>query len=338
MNWNNIERCKFVIGREIVFGILKSRIQLACQNFCDMTFGVLGGVDWNSPSLNACKAIVRQIGIEDTSAGDLNGKPVVYLTDHGGVKYIGPDVLENWNCPPRRLSMLKDLLDDSEEFREVDWTDGHIALLHNLIVRYVTEFSPYPYQPFRTQNIRSGDTFLDIGAFRGYLSMKAALKVGVSGAVFSVEPVSDNLAFVEAQVAANGLDNVVCMDYAVTNEDVEDVAFFVTQNQVNACVTDNISGPRNELVVRNKSVDALVRDVMRNSPRRVIASITTNGTEMELADSLLSKLVDAGAKYVEITMPVLYTQEKLRTFLASIVHRASIYKVQFPWLKLIYHK
>ena len=59
----------------------------------------------------------------------------------------------------------------------------------------MTEFSAYPYQAFRTYNLLPGDIFFDVGAFRGYVTLKAAQKIGENGFVYAVEPINENIDF-----------------------------------------------------------------------------------------------------------------------------------------------
>jgi FkbM family methyltransferase len=107
-------------------------------------------------------------------------------------------------------------------------------------VRYVTEFSTNPYQFCRTQNLGSGDTCLDIGAFRGYVSLKASLKVGARGSVYAIEPIRENLEFMQKHTELNELENMVSLKRAVSNETSSDVQFYATENQASACCKTNL--------------------------------------------------------------------------------------------------
>lgn len=66
------------------------------------------------------------------------------------------------------------------------------------------------------QQIRRGDTFVDVGAHVGYYTLIAARVVGDEGRVFAFEPDPDNFALLRRNVTLNGFRNVVLEQRAVT--------------------------------------------------------------------------------------------------------------------------
>jgi FkbM family methyltransferase len=63
--------------------------------------------------------------------------------------------------------------------------------------------------------VRPGDSFWDLGAHKGFVSMAASRMVGPTGAVVSMEPSATNLWFLRAHVAWNGVENVQVIPAAV---------------------------------------------------------------------------------------------------------------------------
>ena len=216
-----------------------------------------------------------------------------------------------------------------------DISDAHTALIHNLALRYVTEFSSYPFVGSRTVNLKAGDTFVDIGSFRGYLTCKAALKVGNYGKVVSVEPVPENVFYIELQKIKNNFDNIKIIPSALSVIDADTIDFFRTKNQANATTPVHLSGDINKTTVNNYSTKELAREILLNKPGRVIISITINGTEIEIMESLITLLKDS-VQYLEITIPLLYTESRIKQLLQNSFVNGSYTTVKYPWFKVIF--
>ncbi|MBA2616394.1 MAG: FkbM family methyltransferase [Actinobacteria bacterium] len=67
------------------------------------------------------------------------------------------------------------------------------------------------------ERLRPGMTFLDVGAHIGYFSVLAGRLVGPSGLVLAFEPHPRNFELLLANVWRNGLGNVVCFPWAVSD-------------------------------------------------------------------------------------------------------------------------
>jgi FkbM family methyltransferase len=67
----------------------------------------------------------------------------------------------------------------------------------------------------RYYKIKRGDVVVDLGAHIGTFAVRAAKAVGNEGKVIAVEPGIDNLSFLERNVAANELANVIIVPKAV---------------------------------------------------------------------------------------------------------------------------
>ncbi|MBW4518147.1 MAG: FkbM family methyltransferase [Scytolyngbya sp. HA4215-MV1] len=92
--------------------------------------------------------------------------------------------------------------------------------IRDFIQRRIFFFSIY--EPnltyFIQQNLRAGDTFVDLGANIGYFSMLASQQVGTSGKVIAIEAAPDTFAQLRSNLERNGCHNVVCLNVAATKE------------------------------------------------------------------------------------------------------------------------
>ncbi len=77
------------------------------------------------------------------------------------------------------------------------------------------------YEPAETKFVAShlspGMTFIDIGANSGYYSLLAAQLVSQQGRVFAFEPYPSNVEILKTNIAANGLENVVVEELAISS-------------------------------------------------------------------------------------------------------------------------
>lgn len=75
------------------------------------------------------------------------------------------------------------------------------------------------------QNVREGDTFWDIGAHIGLMSLLAAQRVGPTGAVHAFEPMSKTRDRLRYAVEANGVQNIQVHSEAVSGTSGEKVLY-----------------------------------------------------------------------------------------------------------------
>jgi FkbM family methyltransferase len=101
---------------------------------------------------------------------------------------------------------------------------GHRILLHDFAVdRYISPSLARAgvFEPFETElllnEVRPGDTVLDVGAHIGYYTLLFARRVGPTGRVFAFEPDPANFALLRQNVALNGYHNVVLCPLAVSD-------------------------------------------------------------------------------------------------------------------------
>lgn len=82
-----------------------------------------------------------------------------------------------------------------------------------------------PYEEFETElirkNLKSGDTFLDIGAGIGYYTISASKIVGGEGRVISFEPDPNYFKLLQKNAKENGCNNITLFQKAVSNRNGE---------------------------------------------------------------------------------------------------------------------
>jgi FkbM family methyltransferase len=110
------------------------------------------------------------------------------------------------------------------------------------------------------REVRPGQVVYDIGANVGSYTLLAARLVGPSGAVVSVEPLPENLRYLERHVEINGLHNVRIIPAAATDR-VGTLRFQGTSDRV----TSHIA-PDGDVIVDGTTVDALVANPDLRAP------------------------------------------------------------------------
>lgn len=218
---------------------------------------------------------------------------------------------------------------------ENDWAN---ALLHNIILRSYREFMPPGNISLRTCDLSPGDIFIDIGCFRGYLSIKASKTVGSNGLVYSFDPIDSSIDILEKQVQINKIENVRFFASACVSEgcDYQSISFL-----------DAGDGSTNNSVIPNHlSVQTRSREVPCISPAtilsqiprahlsygRIIVSITTNGTEFQL----LKEMLRHSPVSITCCIPTLYTSAAIKKQLPSFKSEfpAALINHSYPWLQV----
>lgn len=90
------------------------------------------------------------------------------------------------------------------------------------------------YDGFGTQvvrdNLKKGDTFIDVGAHIGWFTLLAAKLVGEKGKVYAFEPDPVNFAILEANVALNNFKNVQLEQKAVISKKKKMLLYLSNRN------------------------------------------------------------------------------------------------------------
>lgn len=100
--------------------------------------------------------------------------------------------------------------------------------------------------------IQPGDIVYDLGANVGFYTLLASVLVGMSGRVFSFEPLPRNLALLRQHIARNGITNCVVIDSAIS--DHEGTAQFEVQCDPHMTKLSEAGG----IAVKLASLDGLV--------------------------------------------------------------------------------
>ena len=103
--------------------------------------------------------------------------------------------------------------------------------------------------------IRSGDTFVDVGANIGYYTVIAAKIVGEKGHVYAFEPDPTNFAILKANVERNGLTNVTLEQKALSNEPGSLRLFLAHENKGDHRIFDEEGAARPYLDVEALRLD-----------------------------------------------------------------------------------
>ena len=82
-------------------------------------------------------------------------------------------------------------------------------------LEFILGSSERPMQRCIAEHLASGGVFYDVGANVGFFSLLAARRIGPAGAVYSFEPVAENVAAIERNVRLNALTNVSVFQVAV---------------------------------------------------------------------------------------------------------------------------
>jgi len=133
------------------------------------------------------------------------------------------------------------------------------------------------YEPLQTnliiENLKEGDTFLDIGAGIGYYTVLTSKIVGDKGKVIAFDPDPQYFQFIQKNLKENGCNNVILFQKAVLNRTgktkfylydaigrnrVEEVNYFLSDFEVRNCI--EVETVRIDDVV-NEKIDFIKIDI-----------------------------------------------------------------------------
>ncbi len=125
------------------------------------------------------------------------------------------------------------------------------------------ELATHPvYEPVETglfqKEIREGGVVLDIGANIGYYTLIAARLVGPQGRVYAFEPDPVNFRLLQKNVKANGYDNVVLVNKAVSNKNGKIRLYLNPSNRGDHRVYDSKDG-RSSIEIQTVALDRFLK-------------------------------------------------------------------------------
>lgn len=138
------------------------------------------------------------------------------------------------------------------------------------------------------QCLKAGDTFWDIGANWGWISLPAARIVGSSGRVIAIEPSPSNLAWLKRHIALNECETIVTVIEAAVCEQNGGVVNFSLledgRSPSNSLMFSNSVNGEAPQVSREISVPAITLDSLLAEQKRVpqLVKIDVEGAELKV--------------------------------------------------------
>ncbi len=118
-----------------------------------------------------------------------------------------------------------------------------------------------------SSGLSPGAVFLDVGAYIGYDSLKASLKVGEGGRVVAFEPNPNTLTILRANIAASGAGNIIVQPIACTDTEQTLVLYDATlggNSGSSSLSEENAGSMARPYTVRGRPIDAVVRELALN--------------------------------------------------------------------------
>ncbi len=137
--------------------------------------------------------------------------------------------------------------------------------------------------------LQTGDVVLELGPFIGFGTVQMSRLVGASGRVISVE--ADPVAFTVLQqnIAQNQLKNVTTLNYAIGDDDKENMPFWKQKNQANSLV--ELKGATAEMLTMRRITTIIEEEKI--TPTFLI--LTINGIELKALQACREYLQSANS-------------------------------------------
>lgn len=287
---------------------------------------------WALPSTATYRRMISSYGLKITTSSDGFSRASDTRLEYAGPRDDSTVTLMASDLARKRVRRAMDSLGHHFE------NDADLALIHNIVVRSYLEFIAPPGIGLRTCDLSVGDSFLDIGCFRGYLSLKAASLVGPSGLVLAIDPEIDSVELLRHQAKLNNQQQVTVKQAVVVpcgEQQYQTTIFSSGDGSTNtALIDEHLPIRTNTKTVAAYPITSLIKEALdkNESSRRLVLSVTTNGTEMELAKLALNNT----DKPLTCTLPFLYTSKTVNNFIEELQEtfpNLAIYK-SFPWIQI----
>jgi len=146
---------------------------------------------------------------------------------------------------------------------------------------------------------RRGWVVVDIGAFLGLYTLRAARLVGPGGLVVSVEPLDEIFKLLSANVKLNELDNVKLVKACIAGEKGERI-LYVPRSPINASLirgyAELMGGARRAIKVRTTTLE----DLLKRIGDVDLLKLDVEGAEMEILTSVYLVPEQVGRLVVEV--------------------------------------
>jgi FkbM family methyltransferase len=199
-------------------------------------------------------------------------------------------------------------------------------------------------------NLRPGDTLVDVGANIGYNTLYAAHCVGPKGRVYAIEPAQDNLTILYANIFENDLRNVIVLPFAAGSEhEVKEFYLRGDVSAVNSLFHDNFYHP---ITQTSQVLTAPLDELIPDTPSLV--KIDVEGGELEVLQGMPRLLANRALRLIVEWHPTLqqaagHLPEALPHFLLELgftlqvvthTHRTSLSRTNIPSLtvQLLNHR
>lgn len=164
------------------------------------------------------------------------------------------------------------------------------------------------YEPelteFLMEHLRPGQTFFDLGANIGYVTLLAAALVGSSGRVISVEAETENVAKLKHNLALNQLTQVSVTE-AILWKNTEPLTFYYnSDNSGGHCAWDPALHPFNQRSKQQpqpRTVAPMTLDQVwekEGSPAAAMVKIDTEGAEFAILQGATAMLAQSPPPYI----------------------------------------
>ncbi len=179
--------------------------------------------------------------------------------------------------------------------------------------------------------IKKGDVIAEMGAFMGYYTMYLSEKVGTSGKIVAIEPIPDNIEFLEKNIKKNNLKNVTIIPKGVWKEKSKSTFFKKQDDHQSASLVLNTEN-KNKFVVDVDSLDNILFNANVNHVDFMI--IQLNGVEYEALEGLTKikpKNISIAARYNNDNVK---TSEKIKVLLEQRNYDVKIVEKDYVFASL----
>jgi len=127
---------------------------------------------------------------------------------------------------------------------------------------------------------KPGESFLDVGAYMGYPTVRMSKVLGPNGQITSLEADPEGQWYLRQNVARNGATNVKIVPRAVWNRDDETLDLHKAGRQQNSLVTDVVNSAQTT-PVPTTTIDTALGDRAAD-----VMTLTVNGAEVEAIEGM----------------------------------------------------